>query len=281
MKPREFDYLPAATVDEALAALAESGGEAKILAGGQSLVAKLNYRLVEVKLLIDISRIPALSYIRRLGRTDTEAVEIGAATTQAELQSWDGLAGHVPLLHAALPHIGHFQTRNRGTVCGSLAHADPSSELPLCLAVLGGEVVLRSARGERTLAADEFQTGMLMTARRDDEMVVACTLRIDGKAVRSCLTFAVQVVGRRIDTVGGLADTEGELSELQKAFRKHHALQCGYCTPGILMSLTDYLEHNPKPTEDELRDMLSGHICRCTGYVGMVRAVLDYVSGSD
>jgi len=106
----------------------------------------------------------------------------------------------------------------------------------------------------------------------------ACTLRIDGKAVRSCLTFAVQVGGRRIDTVGGLADTEGELSDLQKAFRKHHALQCGYCTPGILMSLTDYLEGNPKPTEDELRDMLSGHLCRCTGYVGMVRAVLDLVS---
>ena len=173
MKPREFDYLPATTVDEALAALAENGGEAKILAGGQSLVAMLNFRLVEVALLVDISRVGALSYIRRLGRTGGEVIEIGAATTQAELQSWDGLAGHVPLLHAALPHIGHFQTRNRGTVCGSLAHADPSSELPLCLAVLGGEVVLRSARGERTLAADEFQTGMLMTARRDDEMVVA------------------------------------------------------------------------------------------------------------
>ncbi len=109
----------------------------------------------------------------------------------------------------------------------------------------------------------------------------ACTVRIDGKAARSCLTFAVQADGRRIDTVGGLADPEGELTDLQKFFRKHHALQCGYCTPGILMSLSDYLEQNPKPTEDELRDMLSGHLCRCTGYVGMVRAVLDMVSGGD
>ena len=106
----------------------------------------------------------------------------------------------------------------------------------------------------------------------------ACTVRIDGKAARSCLTFAVQADGRSIDTVGGLADPEGELTDLQKAFRKHHALQCGYCTPGILMSVSHYLEENPTPNEDELRDMLSGHLCRCTGYVGMVRAVLDLVA---
>lgn len=105
----------------------------------------------------------------------------------------------------------------------------------------------------------------------------ACTVRIDGKAVRSCLTFAVQIDGRSVDTAGGLADPEGDLTDLQKSFRKHHGLQCGYCTPGVLMSLDQYLEENPTPTEDEIRDMLSGHLCRCTGYVGMVRAVLDHV----
>ena len=103
----------------------------------------------------------------------------------------------------------------------------------------------------------------------------ACTIRLDGKIARACLTFAVQADGRRIDTVEGLATDGGELSDLQRAFRRHHALQCGYCTPGILMSLNAWLEDNPTPTEDELRDMLSGHICRCTGYVGMVRAVLE------
>ncbi len=106
----------------------------------------------------------------------------------------------------------------------------------------------------------------------------ACTLLLDGKVARSCLTFAVQCDGRKIETVEGLTGADGELTALQKAFRKHHALQCGYCTPGILMSLTAYLKVNPKPTEEELRDMLSGHLCRCTGYVGMVHAVLDYVS---
>ncbi len=105
----------------------------------------------------------------------------------------------------------------------------------------------------------------------------ACTIRLDGRALRSCLMFAVQVDGCRIDTAAGLADEAGELNDLQKAFRKHHALQCGYCTPGILMSVTDFLDRYPEPSEEEIKDMLSGHICRCTGYVGMVRAVQDVV----
>ena len=106
----------------------------------------------------------------------------------------------------------------------------------------------------------------------------ACTVRIDGRAEHACLTFAVQVDGRRVDTVEGLADANGELSDLQKTFRRHHALQCGYCTPGILMSLSAYLEANPCAPEEEIRDMLSGHLCRCTGYVGIVRAVMDVIS---
>ncbi len=103
----------------------------------------------------------------------------------------------------------------------------------------------------------------------------ACTIRLDGKLARACLTFAIQVDGRSLDTLDGMAEREGELSELQKAFRKHHALQCGYCTPGVLMSLSHYLERCPSPSETEVRELLSGHLCRCTGYVGMVRAVLD------
>jgi 2-furoyl-CoA dehydrogenase 2Fe-2S iron sulfur subunit len=109
----------------------------------------------------------------------------------------------------------------------------------------------------------------------------ACTVRIDGRAVRSCLMFAVQADGCRVDTAAGLADDSGELNALQTAFKKHHALQCGYCTPGILMSVTDFLERNPNPTEDEIKDMLSGHICRCTGYVGIMRAVLEVSSESN
>jgi 2-furoyl-CoA dehydrogenase 2Fe-2S iron sulfur subunit len=103
----------------------------------------------------------------------------------------------------------------------------------------------------------------------------ACTVMIEGRSQRACLTFAVQVDGRHVETVEGLAGLEGDLIDLQIAFRKHHALQCGYCTPGILMSTVDYLERHTNPTEEEVRDMLSGHLCRCTGYVGMVRAILE------
>jgi len=103
----------------------------------------------------------------------------------------------------------------------------------------------------------------------------ACTIRMDGRPARACLTFAVQAEGHRIDTVQSLAGPDGGLADLQLAFRKHHALQCGYCTPGILMSSAAFLEINPNPSEEEVRDMLSGHLCRCTGYVGMVRAILE------
>ncbi len=101
----------------------------------------------------------------------------------------------------------------------------------------------------------------------------ACTIHLDGLPVKSCMLLAVQADGRRIRTVEGLA-SDGELTPLQRAFNEHHALQCGYCTPGMLMSATALLERNPHPTEEEVRIALQGNICRCTGYVNIVEAVL-------
>ena len=101
----------------------------------------------------------------------------------------------------------------------------------------------------------------------------ACTVLIDGVAARSCLTLAVQVEGREVTTVESLAGADGALNPLQQAFRDNHALQCGFCTAGILMSFTDYLARTPHPSEAEIRDVLSGHLCRCTGYAGIVKAV--------
>jgi 2-furoyl-CoA dehydrogenase 2Fe-2S iron sulfur subunit len=100
-----------------------------------------------------------------------------------------------------------------------------------------------------------------------------CTVLIDGVAQRACLTLAVQVEGREVTTVEALAAPDGMLNPLQQAFRNNHALQCGFCTPGILMSFTDYLARNPRPSTQEIREVLSGHICRCTGYAGIVAAV--------
>jgi len=175
MKPRPFQYLRPDTVDEAVAALAEHGDEARILAGGQSLMAMLNLRLVDAAVLIDIARIAELGGIRDLG----DKVEVGAAVTQNQLLAWPNLSAKLPLLAATLPFVGHFQTRNKGTVCGSVAHADPSSEIPLSLATLAGEVVLRSANGTRTLSADEFQVEMLTTAREPDELVAAVRFPVE------------------------------------------------------------------------------------------------------
>jgi len=169
MKPRPFDYVRPDTVDEAVAVLAEHGEAARVLAGGQSLVAMLNLRLVAADVLVDIGRMRELDAIRDLGDT----IEVGAAVTQNKLLGWPQLAAKLPLLAAALPCVGHFQTRNKGTVCGSIAHADPSSEIPLALAVLEGEVVLRSARGTRVLPAGKFQRDILTTDCQPDELIAA------------------------------------------------------------------------------------------------------------
>ena len=217
MKPRPFTYLAPASIEEAIDALAEHGEDARVLAGGQSLVAMLNFRLLEPRALIDVSRLPALDYLR----VDDGALEVGAAVTQNRLLAHPGLARDLPLLAKALPWVGHFQTRNRGTVCGSIAHADPSAELPLALALLGGEVVLRSVRGMRRVAAAAFQQGMLATARAADELVVAVRFPIRA-ANRRCAfrevarrhgDFAIVAVAAAIDAdgavrlgVGGVAD---------------------------------------------------------------------------
>ena len=216
MKPRPFDYARPDTVDEAVALLAEHGDEARILAGGQSLMAMMNLRLADPAMLIDIARIPELGHIRDLGDT----IEVGATVTQNRLLAWPGLAEKLPLLAVALPFVGHFQTRNKGTVCGSIAHADPSSEIPLSLATLEGEVVLRSKRGERVLAAKEFQLDMLTTAREGDEMIVAVRFPVHGRGVafrevaRRHGDFAMVAVSAMIDGkghtrlgVGGMAGT--------------------------------------------------------------------------
>ena len=102
----------------------------------------------------------------------------------------------------------------------------------------------------------------------------ACTVLIDGHSARSCLTFAVQANGREVTTIEGLANGDGSLSVLQQAFREHHGLQCGFCTPGMLITLTELLRDNPDPSEDEVRDVLTGNLCRCTGYAGIVAAAL-------
>lgn len=169
MKPAPFDLVVAESWDEALDAVSEMGEDAQVLAGGQSLVAMLNMRLAKPSVLVDIGRIPGADIIE----IDRGTVRIGAQVRQRSLERHSDTPTNLPLLAEALPHVGHVQTRSRGTVCGSLCHADPSAELPLCLVALEGDVELVSNRGKRTLSAEKFFTGLLSTARSPDEIVRA------------------------------------------------------------------------------------------------------------
>jgi 2-furoyl-CoA dehydrogenase FAD binding subunit len=188
MKPAAFDYIRAETVGDVLEGLAQEGGNARVLAGGQSLMAMLNMRLAKPKLLIDIMRIKELRKIER----QANAVVIGAGVRQAELLAWPDLAEALPLVALALPFVGHIQTRSRGTICGSLVHADPSAEMPLTLVALGGEVHLRSAKRRRRVSAKEFFAGMMLTARADDELVEGISLPVIRER-----RFAFREVARR------------------------------------------------------------------------------------
>ena len=206
MKPPRFDYVRAGSVEEVVEVLAEHGDDARVLAGGQSLVAMLNMRLVAPEVVVDISRVPELAAITRTEDT----IEVGAAVTQCAVQRFDGLDAHLPLLARALPFVGHYQTRARGTVCGSIAHADPSSELPLCLAALGGEVVLRSSRGTRVLAACDFQQDVLTTACEPDEMIVAVRFPIHASGEGCAFTeFGIRHGDFAIVAVAVLASATG------------------------------------------------------------------------
>jgi 2-furoyl-CoA dehydrogenase FAD binding subunit len=178
MKPAPFDYVRAETVEEVLAVLASEGSDAQIIAGGQSLMPMLNTRLAKPKVLIDIMR------LKELDRIDaaSEAVTVGAGVRQRALLGWPALAEKLRLVALALPWTGHVQTRSRGTICGSIAHADPSAEMPLALLALGGEVHLRTARKRRKLPAGEFFTGVMSTARAADEMIEAVSFPSAGGA---------------------------------------------------------------------------------------------------
>jgi CO/xanthine dehydrogenase FAD-binding subunit/aerobic-type carbon monoxide dehydrogenase small subunit (CoxS/CutS family) len=470
MKPAPFRYVRAESLEHALEAKRELGDDARFLAGGQSLVPAMNFRLAQPQVLIDLNPLRDLDYVRAGQR-----LTIGALVRHRRLAEDAAIAAHAPLLAEAAPHVAHPQIRNRGTLCGNLAHADPASEFPAVMLALGARMRARSASGERWIDAAAFFRDVFTTALELDEMLVeveipplpersasaflevarrrgdyalvgvaavvavdphgrfasarialcnagatpvlvetadlegapeavrraidppanvhataafrrhlagvltrralrtaleraqagkveraqarrgahpnsptrdagaaggvvqpaltppafpatppdqeekvgvavvvngaahtrvveprlllsdflrhelgltgthvgcehgvcgACTVLVDGRPVRSCLMFAPQANGCALTTVEGLALAPGQLHPLQEAFRDAHGLQCGYCTPGILTTMQTFLQENPAPSEAEVREALSGNLCRCTGYQHIVDAVL-------
>jgi aerobic carbon-monoxide dehydrogenase medium subunit len=178
MKSPDFDYIKARSLDEALALLAEHGDDARILAGGQTLLATLNMRLSEPALLIDITGIEALRCIE----VRADRLYIGALATHAAIEASALVAQHAPLLAAAAPHIAHRAIRNAGTWGGSIAFADPAAEWPCCLAALDGVVVVQGPAGQRRITADQFFQNLYTTDLQPDEIVVGADVALATRA---------------------------------------------------------------------------------------------------
>ena len=184
MKPAPFSLLRPKSVDEALSLLRSHGDEAKVLAGGQSLVPLMNFRLARPSYLVDLNQVEALSGIKFEGRTLT----IGAMVRQREVERSPAIAERLPILHEALGKVGHPAIRNRGTVGGSLVHADPAAELPLLAVVLDAIFQLQSLRGKRSVAARDFYQGYLVTDIAADELLIEISVPLPPPGAGWCFT---------------------------------------------------------------------------------------------
>jgi carbon-monoxide dehydrogenase medium subunit len=222
MKPAPFRYIAARTLEQALQVKAEYGDEARFLAGGQSLVPTMNFRLTQPAVLIDINPLTQFSGVQNCA---TDGLRVGALTRLRNLERDPGIARDLPLIHEALPHIAHPQIRNRGTIGGNLAHADPASEIPAIVLALAGKLRAQSVRGERWIAASDFFVGALATALEPDEMLMEVELPIAPPRTGACF---LEISRRRGDfAIIGVActvrvDEEGRCS----------AARIGLCNAG-------------------------------------------------
>lgn len=172
MKPPPFDYYAADCIEAAVQALTDAGGDGKIIAGGQSLMPMLNFRLLRPSILIDINRIPDLAYVRDNGNE----IRIGPLTRHRNLETSDIIAKQFPVLHEAMGYVAHLAIRNRGTIGGSLSHADPAAELPMMSLLLDARLEVQCISGRRTIEAQDFFFGALTTALEDGDMLVEVRL---------------------------------------------------------------------------------------------------------
>ena len=206
MKPATFVYVAPESVDEAVDVLAEHGSEAKVLAGGQSLVPMMNMRLARPAVLVDVARVDGLAGIRSNGR-----IHVGAATRQKAVLRDDGVGARFPLIHEALRHVGHEANRARGTFGGSIAHADPAAELPAVMLALGAEMVVNGPGGESVVPADDFFVTYYTTVVEVDELLTEVRLPerspsawAFGEVARRHGDFALAGVAMTADVDGGI-----------------------------------------------------------------------------
>lgn len=259
MKAADFAYARATSVDDAVALLAVHGDRAKLLSGGQSLLPAMNLRLISPELIIDIGGIAELRSVAVIGNT----VRIGALTRHVDLQRSPEIARHAPLLKEAISHVAHPAIRNRGTIGGSLAHADPASELPACMLALDASLVVRSKSAERRIAAAEFFQGIFQTALAADELLVAIELP---KSLSDSAYFFDEFARRHGDyAIAGLAAQAviegGIFAQLRLAYfavgdrpvlaRAAERLIAKVTTPELLVEAGELLGDELDPQDDQ------------------------------
>jgi CO/xanthine dehydrogenase FAD-binding subunit len=267
MKPAPFKYIAAHSLEHALSLKAEYGDDAKFLAGGQSLLPAMNFRLARPAILIDINEIEDLAGIS----SSADAVRVGPLTRYRALQRDAGFARAFPLIAEALPHIAHPQIRNRGTIGGNLSHADPASELPAIAVALGARLRVQNSKQERCIAADDFFVGALTTDLRPEEMLVEVELPSSKPRTGSCF---MEIARRRGDfAIAGVAamvtlGNENKCSEVRLAF-------CGVAeTPVNAGSAADVLI-GQVVTDDALQE-IAVSVQAMINPGGSVQATADY-----
>lgn len=278
MKAADFAYARATSVDDAVALLAAHGDRAKLLSGGQSLLPAMNLRLISPELVIDIGGIAELRGIAITGDT----VRIGALARHVDLQRSPEIAAHAPLLKEAATHVAHPAIRNRGTIGGSLAHADPASELPACMLALDASLVVRSKTGERRIAAGDFFQGIFQTALSAEELLVAIELPIPPK---NSTHFFHEFARRNGDyAIAGLAAQAkidgGTFTQLRLAYfavgdrpvlaGAATRLVASAVTPALLSEASEGLEDELDPEDDQ---QASGGMRRHLAKVLLMRCV--------
>ncbi|GLI23083.1 carbon-monoxide dehydrogenase medium subunit [Xanthobacter flavus] len=276
MKPARFDYVRAESIAHAVEALAGAGGDGKVLAGGQSLMPMMNFRLVKPSVLVDINRIPDLDRIT----LEANTLRLGALVRHRMTAEDALVARHIPVLLAAMKHVAHLTVRNRGTFCGSVCHADPAAEMPMMTLLLDGTIHIASPRGTRTMPARDFLIGSLATALEPDEMVTAVDLAIpqDGtgwafeefsRRHGDYALAAVAVLMERADgrmrnvriAMMGIADTALRFSDVEAALEGREG------TPASFDEAATLLQASIEPNSDlsasaDYRRHLAGALAR-------------------
>lgn len=276
MKPAAFDYVRAESVEHAVDVLAQTGSDGKIIAGGQSLMPMMNFRLVKPSMLVDINRIPGLDKVELRG----SRISIGALVRHRMTASDPVIAENIPILHFAMKHVAHLTVRNRGTFCGSLCHADPAAEMPMMAQLLNARISIVSKAGQRNLDAREFFVGSLVTALEPDDLVTGVEIdtlpRGTGWGFEEfarrhgdyALAAVAVTMSRRDDLASDVRIAVMGVGEMAMRVGQVEALVEGQCLNGKLLDrAVDELRNIIEPNSDvhasaEYRRHLCGELMR-------------------